>query len=101
MLDKISMLVKINNVHKEEKKANVTLLDIDDFGSIVPLKELELRIAPDDNSIIEILASSPYAAIFTVGGDESNGMIVLANGITIDEIDKEKRKTIERAKSRI
>jgi hypothetical protein len=28
-------------------------------------------------------------------------MIILANGITIDEIDKEKRKTIEKTKSRI
>jgi hypothetical protein len=95
------MLVKINNLNKEEKKANVTLLDIDDFGSIVPLKDLDLRMPPDDNSIIEILANSPYAAIFTEGGDESNSMIILANGITIDEINKEKSKTIERAKSRI
>jgi hypothetical protein len=95
------MLVKINNLNKEEKRANVTLLDIDDFGSIVPLKDLDLRIPSDDNSIIEILANSPYAAIFTEGGDESNGMIILANGITIDEINKEKSKTIEKAKSRI
>jgi hypothetical protein len=95
------MLVKINNLNKEEKKANVTLLDIDDFGSIVPLKDLDLRIPSDDNSIIEILANSPYAAVFTEGGDESNSMIILANGITIDEINKEKFKTIEKAKSRI
>jgi hypothetical protein len=95
------MLVKINNLNKEEKKANVTLLDIDDFGSIVPLKDLDLRLPPDDNSIIEILANSPYAAVFTEGGDESNSMIILANGITIDEINKEKSKTIEKAKSRI
>lgn len=95
------MLVKINNFNKEEKKANVTLLDIDDFGSIIPLKDLDLRIPSDDNSIIEILANSPYAAIFTEGGDENNSMIILANGITIDEINKEKSKTIEKAKSRI
>jgi hypothetical protein len=95
------MLVKINDVNKEGKRANVTLLDIDDFGSIVPIKNLDLLITPDDNSIIEILASSPYAAIFTEGGDENNSMIILANGITIDEINKEKRKTIEKAKSRI
>ena len=95
------MLVKINNLKKEEKKVNVTLLDIDDFGSIVPLKDLDLRIPSDDNSIFEILANSPYAAIFTEGSDESNSMIILANGITIDEINKEKSKTIEKAKSRI
>jgi hypothetical protein len=95
------MLVKINKLNKEDKKANVTLLDIDDFGSVVPLKDLNLRLPPDDNSIIEILANSPYAAVFTEGGDECNSMIILANGITIDEINKEKSKTIEKAKSRI
>jgi hypothetical protein len=94
------MLVKVNNLNKEEKKANVTLLDIDDFGSIVPLKDLDLRIPSDDTSIIEILENSPYAAIFTEGSDESNSLIILANGITIDEINEEKSKTIERAKSR-
>jgi hypothetical protein len=94
------MLVKVNNLNKEEKKANVTLLDIDDFGSIVPLKDLDLRIPSDDHSIIEILENSPYAAIFTEGSDESNSLIILANGITIDEINEEKSKTIERAKSR-
>ena len=95
------MLVKVNNVYKVEKKVNVTVLDIDDFGSLVPIKDLDLRIAPDDNSITEILANSPYAAIFTEGSDESNSMIILANGITMDEINREKRKTIEKAESRI
>ena len=90
------MLVKVNNVYKVEKKVNVTVLDIDDFGSLVPIKDLDLRIAPDDNSITEILANSPYA-IFTEGSDESNSMIILANGITIDEINREKRKTIEKS----
>ena len=61
------MLVKINNTYREEKRVKVTVLDIDDFGSIVPLKELELRISPNDNSIADILTSSPYAAIFTEG----------------------------------
>ena len=95
------MLVKVNNVNKAEKKVNVTLLDIDDFGSLVPIKDLDILIAPDDNSITEILANSPYAAIFTEGSDENNSMIILANGITTDEINKEKRKTIEKAESRI
>ena len=95
------MLVKVNNVYKVEKKVNVTLLNIDDFGSLVPIKDLDLRIALDDNSITEILANSPYAAIFTEGSDESNSMIILANGITIDEINREKSKTIEKAESRI
>ena len=57
------MLVKINSLDIEEKKVRVTLVDIDDFGSIVPLKELKLRIRPHDYSIIKILANSPYAAL--------------------------------------
>jgi hypothetical protein len=95
------MLVKVNYVYKEEKKVKVTQLDIDDFGSLVPLRELELRISPNDNSIIEILINSPYAAIFTEGNtDEKNSMIIFANGITIDEINREKSKTIERTEAR-
>lgn len=101
MVSDKNMLVKVNYVYKEEKKVNVTQLDIDDFGSLVPLRELELRTSPNDNSIIEILINSPYAAIFTEGNtDEKNGMIILANGITIDEINQEKSKTIERTKAR-
>ena len=40
------MLVKINSIDIEEKKVIVTLVDIDDFGSIIPLKDLTLRIRP-------------------------------------------------------
>jgi hypothetical protein len=29
-------------------------LDIDDYGSIIPLKELELKILANDNTIIQI-----------------------------------------------
>ena len=39
------MLVKVNDVYKVEKKVNVTLLDIDDFGSLVPIKDLDKRKA--------------------------------------------------------
>ena len=92
------MLVKVNNVYKVEKKVNVTLLDIDDFGSLVPIKDLDLRITPDDNSITEILLIPHMLPIFTEGSDESNSMIILANGITMDEINREKRKTIEKAR---
>ncbi|CAN5348126.1 hypothetical protein BH18THE2_BH18THE2_10410 [soil metagenome] len=92
------MLVKINSLDIEEKKVRVTLVDIDDFGSIVPLKELKLRIRPHDDSIIKILANSPYAALFTEGNnDNNNSIIILANGLTTDEINREKSKTIDRA----
>lgn len=91
------MLVKVNKICKEEKRVQVTLLDIDDLGSIIPVRELYLRISPSDGSIAETLINSPYAAIFTEGNNnEDNGIIVIANAITLDEINREKTKTIER-----
>ncbi|MCD6037809.1 MAG: hypothetical protein K0S67_1697, partial [Nitrososphaeraceae archaeon] len=50
------MLVKINNITRNVVK--VTQLDIDDYGSIIPLKELELKLPSNDNSIIQTLKSS-------------------------------------------
>jgi hypothetical protein len=92
------MLVKINGVDIEEKKVRVTLVDIDDFGSIIPLKDLKLRIRPHDDSIIKILANSSYAALFTENDSvDNNSIIILANGLTTDEINREKTKTIDRA----
>jgi hypothetical protein len=42
------------------------------------------------------LKDSSYAAIFTDGNiDDNNSTIILANGITIDELNKEKSKTID------
>jgi hypothetical protein len=93
-----NMLVKINGIDIEEKKVRVTLVDIDDFGSIIPLKDLKLRIRPQDASIIKILENSPYAALFTEDNSvDNNSIIILANGLTTDEINREKSKTIDRA----
>jgi hypothetical protein len=91
------MLVKVNRIDATNNKVNVTQLDIDDFGSVIPVKELELNIPPYDDSIIHILKSSSYAAIFTEGNniDDSNS-ITLASGMTLDHLNKEKRKTIEK-----
>ena len=88
------MLVKINNITRNVVK--VTQLDIDDYGSIIPLKELELKLPSNDNSIIQTLKSSSYAAIFTEGhnnNDDSN-TIILASSITNDELNEEKIRTI-------
>ena len=91
------MLVKINNIDMTRNKVRVSKLDIDDYGSIIPLKELELNIPANDNSIIQTLENSSYAAIFTEGDtDDNNSTIILANGITIDELNKEKSKTIDK-----
>lgn len=89
------MLVKINNIARNVVK--VTQLDIDDYGSIIPLKELELKLPSNDNSIIQTLKSSSYAAIFTEGhnnNDDNSNTIILASSITNDELNEEKIKTI-------
>ncbi len=91
------MLVKVNNIDIDKNRVRVSKLDINDYGSIIPLKELELKIPANDNSIIQTLQSSSYAAIFTEGDtDDNNSTIILANGITIDELNKEKSKTIDK-----
>ena len=90
------MLVKVNDIDLDKNKVRVSMLDIDDYGSIIPLKELELKMPPNDNSIIQTLKDSSYAAIFTEGNiDDNNSTIILANGITIDELNKEISKTID------
>lgn len=105
------MLVKVNGIINEERKrisgqrgeerrVKVTLLDIDDLGSVIPVKELELRLPPNDESIVKILANSRYAAIFTEGGndeEEESDIIIMANGITEEELNNEKKKTIDKA----
>jgi hypothetical protein len=42
------MLVKVNSVDSIKNKVKVTQLDIDDYDSVIPLKELELNISADD-----------------------------------------------------
>ena len=91
------MLVKVNNIDIDKNKLRVSKLDIDDYGSVIALKELELKIPANDNSIIQTLRSSSYVAVFTQGDtDDNDSTIILANGITIDELNKEKSKTIDK-----
>jgi len=92
------MLVKVNSIVTIKNEVKVTLLDIDDYGSVIPLKDLELNI-PADESVIQTLKNSSYAAIFTEGNVEENGTIILASGLTVDELNKEKSKTIDRVAS--
>ena len=97
------MLVRVNYIGSkkridghEQQCARVTLLDIDDLGSIIPLRELELWLPQDDESIARTLKESHYAAVFTRGDKEEDDTIILANGITENELNKEKEKTINR-----
>jgi hypothetical protein len=89
------MLVKVNSIDTIKYKAKVIQLDIDDYGSVIPLQELELSISTDDESIIQTLKNASYAAIFTEDNvEDNNSTIRLANGMTMDELNKEKRKIV-------
>jgi hypothetical protein len=91
------MLVKVNSIDIIKKKIKVTQLDIDDYGSVIPLKELDLNVSGDDESVIQILKNASFAAIFTEDNiDDNNGTIILANGMTMDELNKQKTKTIDK-----
>jgi hypothetical protein len=90
------MLVKVNSIHNNNKMVNVTRLDIDDYGSVIPLEELELKLPSNDNSVIEILKNSQYAILSLQESLEKNGNIITsAETMTLDELNKEKQKTIE------
>ena len=87
------MLVKVNDV--SSNKVKVTRLDIDNYGSVIPIEELEINLPTDDDLIIQILKRSPYAAIFTKwDNDNNNNTIILASGMTLDELNEEKNKII-------
>ncbi|MFY9795367.1 MAG: hypothetical protein WAM42_13700 [Candidatus Nitrosopolaris sp.] len=82
--------MKVDSIDTIKNSVRVTQLDIDDYGSLIPLKELE----PNDNSIIRTLKNTSYACIFTEQNiDDNNSVIILANGMTMDELNKEKSKT--------
>ncbi len=88
------MLVKINDISGNNVK--VTKLDIDDFGSVIPLRELDLKLPQDDDSIIQTLRYSSYAILFTKEDSEDNGStIILAKGVTTEELNNEKERTVQ------
>ena len=90
------MLVKINSIDESENMVCVTKLDIDDYGSIIPVNELELRLPTDDDSILEILKNSSHAAIFTENDiDNDNATIISASGMGNDDLNREKQKIID------
>lgn len=79
----------------EGNKIRVVELDIDNYGSVIPLGELELKL-PEDDSVIKVLTSTEYAAIFTEGEiDEGAGTIILANSVSLDELNEEKKRAID------
>ena len=79
----------------EGNKIKVVELDIDNYGSVIPLRELELKL-PEDYSVIKILSSTEYAAIFTESdNDEDDATIILANSVSLDELNEEKKRAID------
>jgi hypothetical protein len=71
------MLVKVKSIDIIKNKVKGTQLDIDDYGSVIPLKELEFNVPADDDSIIQTLKNSSYAAIFTEDSIEDNNSIII------------------------
>ena len=59
--------------------------------TVIPLKDI-----PADESVIQTLKNSSYAAIFTEGNIEENGSTII---LAMDELNKEKSKTIDRVAS--
>ena len=91
------MLVKVNGINYDNKMVNVTELDIDDYGSVIPLEDLEFQLPSEDDSIVKILKNSQYAAISVQENSGGNGIITSADTMTLDDLNKEKQKIIEAA----
>ncbi len=90
------MLAKVNSINEQKNSVNVTLLDVDDLGSVTPVKDIELKVPPFDDSILDILKSSSHVIIFTEGfGDENNSTIISAINLTDDELNREKENMIK------
>ena len=88
------LLVKVDKII-EGNRIRVVELDIDNYGSVIPLRELELKL-PEDDSVIKVLTSTEYAVIFTEGEiDEGADTIILANSVSLDELNEEKKRAID------
>lgn len=87
------MFVKVNGFG--DHTVLVTELQIDDLGSVIPIRDLELRLPISDKIITKILKMSKYAAIFTEdNSDDNESTVILASGISEDELDQEKSRII-------
>jgi hypothetical protein len=94
------VLAKVNNI--EGNCVRVTKLDIDDFGSVIPMRQLDLRIPQDDDSINQTLMHSAYAILFTADDNEEDGStIILARSMTLEELNEEKERTVRAIQGKI
>ena len=101
------MLAKIISYNKY--MVRVTQLDIDDYGSIIPVGDVELLFSQNNLDLYELLKNSTYAAIFTekdvynegsldLGLDVNLNNIISVIPMTIDELNDEKKKVIDSAR---
>jgi hypothetical protein len=87
------MLVKVNSI--SGNSVRVTNLDIDDFGSVIPLRDLDLKLPQDDDSVGQTLRHSVYAILFTNDDSEDDdSTIILARSLTTEELNEEKERTV-------
>jgi hypothetical protein len=98
------MLAKITSY--TDNIVTVTQLDIDEYGSIIPVGDVELLFAQNNRNVYELLKKSTYAAIFTEKDLNKEGSldlsldvklnnIILVIPMTLDELNDEKKKVIE------
>lgn len=98
------MLAKITSY--TDNIVTVTQLDIDEYGSIIPVGDVELLFSQNNRNVYELLKKSTYAAIFTekdLNKEESLdssldvklNSIIIVIPMTLDELNAEKKKVIE------
>jgi hypothetical protein len=89
------MQVKVDSIHNTEKFINITKLDIDDYGTMILLVELEFKLLLNDDHNRD-RKNSQYA-ILSVQEDleENDSTINSAETMTRDELNKERQKIIE------
>ena len=98
------MLAKITSYTKNIVRG--TELDIDEYGTIIPLGDFELPFSTNNSDIYELIKNSAYAAIFTKQDvnnegslishlDEKANNVIMVIPMTRDELNDEKKKVIE------
>jgi hypothetical protein len=88
------MLSSVGKVPGEEElmKIITSSVPLDRMGN--PDEIAKADTSGNDDSIIQTLKNQSYACIFTDDNiDDNNSTIVLANGMTMDELNKEKSRT--------
>ena len=60
------MLEKVNSIDTIKNKVKVTLLDIDDYGSVIPLKDFELNRPADESVELKTPPPTPGCAYLLI-----------------------------------